>query len=928
MWTAEKLRTEFIEYFKKQKHTHWESSSVLPEDNTLLFTNSGMVQFKKKFLDLSDSSSAYGQLTRACNSQKCIRAGGKHNDLDDVGKDTYHHTFFEMLGNWSFGDYFKKEAIQMAWEFLTEVLKLDKNRLYVSYFKGDETINLPEDTEAKDIWRKYVPEERILGYGPKENFWEMGNSGPCGPCSEIHYDRIGNRDASHLVNMDDPEVIEIWNIVFIQYNKDEMGNLATLPKKHIDTGMGLERVLSILQGEKSNYNTDLFQPIFKQIEEELQIQPYTGKLDSKIDISYRVIADHSRTLAIALMDNIMPSSDGRGYVIRRILRRALGFQYRHLKKTTGLLPKLIEREFNYFKEIYPTKTKLSTILEVIRQEEAQFTRTLTKGLSIITEMIESLKKAKKTTLSGEDAFILYDRFGFPIDLTAAVSEQEGISVDEEGFKKAQLHAKELSKKTTGTSAQVSLSVHDLSKLEEVTENTPTDDSSKYSLDPQVSKVIAIKIDSDLIKTNNLSEYHDIQECGLVLEKTSFYSEAGGQEDDHGIIYLYQIEEEQIQRVSFSQNRQTQDQSCFIVKDTKRYGKYVLHIGELVGTLRPIGCTSVNKERRERLMHAHTATHILNYVLLKVLPPTVTEVRQVGSLVSEDKLRFDFFWPDPLTLQQLQKIEEEIDSIIQQELPVNIKYLPYTEAMNIIGLRHMKGEEYPETVRVVSVGAKENTPDSFSTSIELCGGCHVTNTKEIQKLRIIHESSVARGVRRLTALTSINALAAEKNATELLSQTFSTAADIQLATEQLAQNDYPLLITAKIKTKIEQTQAQLIKQRKKHFEEELQTLRRLLQEQEKIFFVCTPEPSTPPAMINRLVSPLMQEIDASKKEGIIIYHTPKSTLIYAVAPNAAERIRKALSFDSTLKIGGKDKKAIGSSSDTSGNLLQALQEILK
>ncbi|KAI5191792.1 alanyl-tRNA synthetase [Nematocida sp. AWRm77] len=943
MWTAKKLRKEFISFFEKRKHTHWRSSSVLPDDKTLLFTNSGMVQFKKKFLDLADSSTEYGNLTRACNYQKCIRAGGKHNDLDDVGKDTYHHTFFEMLGNWSFGDYFKEEAIDMAWEFLTEVLKLDKSRLYVSYFKGDPAQHIPEDTEAKRIWEKHITDKsHILEFGAKENFWEMGSTGPCGPCTEIHYDRVGGRDASSLVNQDDPDVVEIWNVVFIQYNREEEALLTSLPKKHIDTGMGLERVLSILQDQKSNYNTELFLPLFAKIREVMDVPPYTDTLESKLDVAYRVIADHSRTLAVSLMDGILPSHEGRGYVVRRILRRALGFQYQHMKKEPGLLPLLVRMSFEELSEAYPTHASVEKVCQVIHEEETQFTKTLSKGLSILTAKIEEVKrKEAECTLSGKDAFILYDRYGFPIDLTQAVAEQEKVQVDMEGFQKEQSTAKELSKGKGKHDSGLSLSVHDLFVLEKATRNTPTDDSFKYAGTRVQSRVLGIKVSGEIVALEDLSAYKDVPECGLVLEKTAFYSEAGGQEGDRGCVLLSTAETaetvaERVGTLSLAPAR-------FTVQDTKKYGKYVLHIGQLEGPLLPYGTCDVDMKRRKKLAVSHTSTHLLNFAVVKTLSAGegAEEIQQCGSLVSEDRLRFDFSWGQALTPEQIEGIESTVNRIVGAKEDVHVKNMPYSEAQSIKGLRMMKGEEYPEVVRVILVGERPlEVEEDVAHSAELCGGTHVGNTAEIERVRIVSEESVARGIRRLSALCGAQALRAEEEARALLARPLSTSTDADALKDLFEKAQVPLREAREIRQRLDAFQKGQIQARKAHFEKELSAFKELLSKSKEsvkefgVQYVCAPCAECPLSTANKMLTPFMQALEKASSKGVVFYALNESVVFNAFLPtsefpNGVEAVREALvSVDSEAAVRGKGPKVSGSTQAQVPSLMSLFKTLLQ
>ncbi|KAH9385518.1 alanyl-tRNA synthetase [Nematocida major] len=939
MWTAEALRNAFLRYFEKEGHVHWKSSSVSPEDPTLLFTNSGMVQFKKKFLDLAEENTQYGLLKRACNYQKCIRAGGKHNDLDDVGKDTYHHTFFEMLGNWSFGDYFKKEAIHFGWEFLTEVLKLDKERIYVSYFEGDPAQGLPADTEAQELWRKYLPDSRILGFGSKENFWEMGPVGPCGPCTEIHYDRVGGRDASAIVNQDDPDVLEIWNIVFMQYNREEKG-LTVLPKKHIDTGMGMERVLSILQNERSNYNTDLFMPLFKTIERILGVPEYTARLDSKADIAYRVVADHCRTITIALMDNVMPSNDGRGYTIRKILRRALGFQYLHLKKAPGLLSALVKQVFEDMSKVYAPEQPLETILQVVGEEESQFTKTLTRGLGILTEMLETAAKSTKS-LSGESAFILYDRYGFPIDLTMAVAEQEGVSVDIAGFKAAQAAAKALSQNTQKGAEGLHLTVHDLSLLDSHLEKAPTDDSYKYSTAAVAATPVAVKQAGSLVKVSDMFGLEIPEEFGLVLNRTPFYSEAGGQEGDAGsVVFLRSAEgaqsmAERVQSLKIHMGAgDSQAEGVFTVKDTKRYGRYVLHLGSLQGVLTHTAVAKIDAERRARLTHAHTATHLLNYALSRALSKNAgEEIKQCGSLVSEDALRFDFHWGKPLTKDEVQSIEAIMNGIVDRGERVHVEHMPYEAAVAIEGVRHMKGEEYPENVRVVKVedsASKDGKPSH--TSAELCGGAHVENTSEIGRVRIMSEASIARGIRRISALCGSKAALAEQQARDLLSEEV-TASSMHRIRERLDASTLPLVETCRLRDLLDETQKQQIKERKKHFDGELARLKKRLSEEKSegapgVLFVCSGLEGTTAQQVNKLMGPFVQALEKEKAEGLVVCEAEGCTVLNGWMSDGVERVRSLLHAQPHAKIGGKSPRVMGSVPDSIDGVASLLEKELR
>ena len=621
IWPASKVRSTFLDYFK-EKHGHQfvPSSSVVPHnDPTLLFANAGMNQYKPIFLGTVDPASEMSTWKRAVNSQKCIRAGGKHNDLEDVGQDSYHHTFFEMLGNWSFGDYFKKEAIEWAWELLTDVYKLDPDRLYVTYFEGDEKLGLGPDLEAKQFWLdRGVAEDHILTGDAKDNFWEMGDQGPCGPCSEIHYDRIGNRNAAHLVNMDDPNVLEIWNLVFMQYNREPDSSLRPLPAKHIDTGLGFERLVSILQQKSSNYDTDVFQPIFDKIREISGVRPYTGKFGSEdkdgIDTAYRVIADHVRTLTFAITDGGVPNNEGRGYVLRRILRRGARYVRKYLNYPIGsffqqLVPVVIEQNSEIFPEIL---RNMQDLKEILNEEELSFAKTLDRGEKLFEQYAIIASKTPEQTLSGKDVWRLYDTYGFPVDLTRLMAAEAGLKIDEEGFEKARLESWEASKASLnkGSSQLVKLDVHALSELDSNANIPKTNDSYKYGLDDVKAEVVGIYDGSSFV--DSVSEVG--QQVGILLDKTSFYAEQGGQEYDKGKIVIDGSAE-------------------FEVDNVQVYGGYVLHTGSIVyGTLKVkdevLAC--YDELRRWPIRNNHTGTHVLNFALREVLGDGVD---QKGSLVA-------------------------------------------------------------------------------------------------------------------------------------------------------------------------------------------------------------------------------------------------------------------------------------------------------
>jgi alanyl-tRNA synthetase len=756
-WTGASVRASFIEFFQNLQaapHPFVPSSPVVPHDDpTLLFANAGMNQFKPLFLGQADPGSDLGKLRCAVNSQKCIRAGGKHNDLEDVGKDTYHHTFFEMLGNWSFGDYFKAEAIEWAWTLLTEVWGLPKERLYASYFGGDEKQGLPADDEAKELWLRFLPPERVLPFGAKDNFWEMGDTGPCGPCSEIHFDRIGNRDASKLVNADDASVIEIWNLVFIQYDRQADGTLRGLPAKHVDTGMGLERVLSVLQDKLSNYDTDLFTPIFDAITKMTGARPYAGKLGSQdegqIDFAYRVVADHARALTFALTDGAVPGNEGRGYVLRRILRRAVRMGWQKLGAKPGFLSELVPVIVEHYGEAFPElKRNPERVAGIIREEEESFGRTMERGV----KLFEDIAGDKGSTVSGADAFQLYDTFGFPLDLTQVMAEERGLTVDVEGFHKAMAEQREQSRAGAKDSAEAGLALGGdaIAKLQSL-KVKPTDDVDKFHGREIRARVKAIWNGHDFDEHAEASGR--AATIGVVLDDTNFYAEMGGQQADHGRMF--------VSKEAKTSVRDEHRGGEFRVEGVKAYGGYVLHTGRMVrGELRVGDEVTLNLEadRRLNLAANHTTTHLFNYALREVVGGD-TPPEQRGSLVAPDRLRFDFDASGPISPADLGRMETIVRQVLEQDHPVYADLVPLDKALEINTLRAVFGEKYPNPVRVVSIGAPidEMVADPkndkwMGYSVELCGGTHLATTAQAESFAIVHEEGVAKGIRRIVAVT--------------------------------------------------------------------------------------------------------------------------------------------------------------------------------
>ncbi len=698
------LRRQFLEFFESKSHAKVNSAPiVLKDDPSLMFTNAGMNQFKPYFLGNAEPKS-----TRVTNSQKCLRVSGKHNDLEEVGKDTYHHTMFEMLGNWSFGDYFKKEAIEWAWEFLTEVLKINKENLYVTIFEGDQADGLEKDIEAYDFWRALVDENKILLGNKKDNFWEMGDQGPCGPASEIHVDLRTEAEklktpGKDLVNQDHPQVVEIWNLVFIQYNRKADASLEVLPSKHIDTGMGFERLCMVMQGKTSNYDTDVFTPLISEIE---TITGLSYGKDKSIDIAIRVIADHVRAVAFAIADGQLPSNTGAGYVIRRILRRAIRYGFTFLKVKEAFIFKLVKVLGFQMGEAFPEILKQKTLCEnVIKEEENSFLRTLDQGLGLLDQMIQ-VNATKE--LSGEKAFELYDTYGFPVDLTSLILEENGMTLNEAAFQKSLQAQKDRSKKAAASKTEDWQVLNESSNAEFVGYDT---------LEKEVK----------LLKYRKITSKKDGELFQLVFDQTPFYPEGGGQVGDKG--YL-----------------ESENGDVTYVLDTKKESNLIVHFTKqlpehLEGTLRAV----VDEKHRELTAANHTATHLLHQALRLVLG---AHVEQKGSLVNSKHLRFDFSHFSKLTEDELKSVQAFVNARIQEQLPlIENRAVPFQQAMDS-GAIGLFGEKYGEEVRTIK----------FGKSIELCGGTHVGNTSNLWHFIITQETSVASGIRRIEAITSQSAKA--------------------------------------------------------------------------------------------------------------------------------------------------------------------------
>jgi alanyl-tRNA synthetase len=681
--TSRELRRSFLDFFASKGHKIVPSAPVVPHgDPTLLFTNAGMNQFKDVFLGTGSRD-----YSRCADTQKCIRVSGKHNDLEEVGYDTYHHTLFEMLGNWSFGDYYKKEAIAWAWELLTEMWKLPKERLHATVYRTDD--------EAMELWKQYLPADRIHRFDEKDNFWEMGDTGPCGPCTEIHFDRTPDLSGGPLVNAGVPEVMEIWNLVFIQYNRRPDGTLEELTSRHVDTGMGFERICAVMQGKNSNYDTDVFTPIISQLEQ-LSSKEYSPDLENKNGIAMRVIADHIRTLVFSIADGATPGNEGRGYVLRRILRRAcryarnLGFREAVLYKLTKTL---VDTMGDVFPEIIVNQ---SHIERIIRAEEDSFLQTLERGLERFNEIENKLRDENSEVIAGADAFLLYDSFGFPLDLTALLARERNIAVDTEGF-------------TTLMAAQRERSRNARKQHIQQVETESTDAVSTFT------GWSSLEVESEVLYA------HENQ---IITAATPFYVEMGGQTGDTGSIIM--------------------GGNTYSVIDTRKNGQAIIHfcdtdVEPLQGTIARL---QVDQNRRWDIQRNHSATHLVHEALRRVLG---THVQQSGSLVAPEHLRFDFSHFQKVSASEIQEIEHIVNEKIRERIPVITQELTIDEARKIPGVKMFFGDKYGQKVRVVTIDEK------FSS--EFCGGTHVQNSSDIGLFKIVGEMAVASGIRRIEAITS-------------------------------------------------------------------------------------------------------------------------------------------------------------------------------
>lgn len=730
------IRQQYLSFFESKKHRIVPSAPmVVKNDPTLMFTNAGMNQFKDYFLGYSEIKDS-----RIANTQKCLRVSGKHNDLEEVGVDTYHHTMFEMLGNWSFGDYFKKDAIAWAWELLTKVYKIDIDRIYVTVFEGDEKDGVPADTESIDFWKAFIAEDRILKCAKKDNFWEMGETGPCGPCSEIHVDMRDEADRKKvdgktLVNNDHPQVIEIWNLVFMQFNRKANGELENLPNTHVDTGMGLERLAMVLQGKKSNYDTDLFQYLIQHLVQ-LTGKKYGEK--EELDIAMRVIVDHIRAISFSIADGQLPSNTGAGYVIRRILRRAVRYGYQTLELKEPFLCDLVEKLKDIMGDAFPElKNQSDLIQKVIREEEQSFFRTLENGIKRISDLITKAKSENSLELKGDDVFELYDTFGFPFDLTSLIARENDLLVDKLGFELA------LSKQKDRSRAATQIESGDWVILLE-------DEVEEFiGYDFHKAEIHIVKYRKVKQKTKEFFQ--------LVFNVTPFYPEGGGQVGDIGTI--------------------SSDDETIEIFDTKKENNLIIHLAQkLPKNLSSRFKAEINVERRKLTEANHSATHLLHHALRAVLGK---HVEQKGSLVNDEYLRFDFSHFAKVTEEELALIEEKVNAKIRHSIKLDERRMVPIKAAEELGAMALFGEKYGDVVRVIK----------FEDSIELCGGTHVSSTNEIGQFKLISEGSVAAGIRRVEAITSKKADAYFKDRLdqyEQVSTLLNKPASIFAAVEELIQ----------------------------------------------------------------------------------------------------------------------------------------------
>ncbi|WP_407478536.1 alanine--tRNA ligase [Elizabethkingia meningoseptica] len=763
--TSQEIRQKFLDFFKEKGHQIVPSAPiVLKDDPTLMFSNSGMTQFKDFFLGYKEPSSL-----RIADTQKCLRVSGKHNDLDDVGRDTYHHTMFEMLGNWSFGDYFKKEAISWAWELLTEVYKISKDDLYVTIFEGDASENLERDQDAYNFWKEHIDESRIINGNKKDNFWEMGDTGPCGPCSEIHVDirsaeekaKVSGKD---LVNQDHPQVVEVWNLVFMEFLRKADKSLEKLPKQNVDTGMGFERLCMALQGKSSNYDTDVFTPLISKVEA-VSGKKYTGILEDEKDIAIRVVVDHIRAVAFAIADGQLPSNGGAGYVIRRILRRAISYSYRFLDMKEAFLYQLVAVLKDQMGAFFPEIVKQEKLVtEVIREEENSFLKTIEHGLVRLDAIIQTTLKNNEKNLPGEQVFELYDTYGFPADLSRIIAEEKGLSIDEAGFEEEMNKQKQRSKQSSASKT------YDWVILEEKPENFVGYDLTENEV--KITRYRKIE--------NKDGEFYQI-----VLDETPFYAEGGGQVGDKGIL-------------------ENAAESIEILDTKKENNLNISLIPSLPQHPNASFTAKVDLSKRKSTQNNHSATHLLHEALRAVLG---NHVEQKGSFVGPDYLRFDFSHFSKMTEEELAAVEQQVNEKIRENISLQeYRNIPIQEALDK-GAMALFGEKYGDNVRMIQ----------FGTSRELCGGTHVKSTGEIGLFKIESEGSAAAGIRRIEAITGAEAReyfeTLEKNYQEIAQ--FLKSKDVLKSVQKLAEENQSL------KSEIESFKAEKAKQEALQWKNEYQ-----------------------------------------------------------------------------------------------------------
>jgi alanyl-tRNA synthetase len=872
MISAERVRQQFLDFFKDRVHRIVPSAPmVVKDDPTLMFTNAGMNPFKDYFL-----GNRKAEHTRVADTQKCLRVSGKHNDLEEVGVDTYHHTMFEMLGNWSFGDYFKSESIAWAWELLTEVYQLDKDRLYITIFEGDESDGLSLDEEARAEWSKWVDADRILPFDRKDNFWEMGDTGPCGPCSEIHIDLRPDEerrkvDGRELVNQDHEQVIELWNLVFIQFNRKADGRLEDLPNKHIDTGMGLERIVRALNGMSSNYEIDLFSDVIRSLEKTVGL---TYGKDQKKDIAFRVIADHIRAIVFAIADGQLPSNEKAGYVIRRILRRAVRFGYSYLGMEEPFLYELVALLAKQYEQVFPeVQAQEELITQVIKEEETSFLRTLSKGIAMLDQKLESAEE-----LPGEVAFELYDTFGFPIDLTRLIARERGISVDEAGFEQSLKNQRNRSK----ADAKKDLSDWHVLMEDEREEFIGYD---YLQADVRITRYREVKTDKKTV-------YH------VVLNLTPFYAESGGQVGDTGVL------------------TGRGDGSAIRVEDTIKENNLIIHVvKELPQNLDQVFVAEVLGSNRKATMRNHSATHLLHAALREVLGD---HVEQKGSLVDPEKLRFDFSHFSKVSDEEMAEIETLVNQKIREAIPLEEERNVPISVAKEKGAMALFGEKYGDTVRVITFDP--------NYSVELCGGTHVSNTAEIGRFTLVSESSVAAGIRRIEAITGSKADEAVRNQLDLLKsvqEALGGPKDVLKAIQQLQKENKSQ------KKRLEAMEAEAVNQQKSGLKQQVE---RIGEVNTLIQKVAVPHAGALKDLAFQLKNEMDQlflvlAADVQGKPGLVV--AMSDDLVGRTEWNAGKLIRE---FASHIKGGGGGQPffAQAGGSDVSGikNALEAARNWIK